>query len=94
MKNNTTKLKTVSCITVYRLPSSLSQWIDLFEEELSAAQTSGLEMIIIGDINIDYHACTNSKWLNLVQLFDLTQLVTEPTRMAESSTTLIDHIYI
>ena len=73
--------------TVYRPPSSLSQWIDLFEEELSAAQVSGLEMIIMGDINIDYYACTNSKWLNLVQLFDLTQLVSEPTRVTESSTT-------
>ena len=50
-------------------------------------------MIIMGDINIDYHACTNSKCLNLVQLFDLTQLVSEPTRVTESSTTLIDHIY-
>ena len=65
MRNNTAKLKTVSFM--YGLPSSsLFRWTDLFEEELSAAQTSGLEMIIIGDINIDYHACKNCKWLNLV----------------------------
>ena len=38
-------------------------------------------MIIMGDINIDYRACSNSKWLNLVLLFDLKQLVTEPTRV-------------
>ena len=50
-------------------------------------------MIIMGDININYRACSNSKLLNLVQLFDLTHLVSEPTRVTESSTTLIDHIY-
>ena len=51
------------------------------EEELSAAQTTGLEIIMMGDINIDYmyQACSNNKWLNLVQLIDLTQLVTEAT---------------
>ena len=79
--------------TLYRPPDEKSPWIDLLEEELSAAQTSGLEMIIMGGVNIDYHACSNSKWLNLIQLFDLTQLVTEPTRVTKSSSLLIDHVY-
>ena len=57
--------------TTYRPPNSQAEWIDLFEEEVSAAQASGLEIILMGDLNIDYLACTNSKWLNLVQLFDL-----------------------
>ena len=39
-----------------------------------------LQIILIGDFNIDYISCTNRKWLNLVQLFDLSQLVSEPTR--------------
>ena len=50
-------------------------------------------MIIMGDINIDYRACSNSKWLNLVLLFDLKQLVTEPTRVTQSSSVIIDLIY-
>ena len=37
--------------SVYRPPSSTSDWIDLFEEELSIAQTTGLEVIIMGDFN-------------------------------------------
>ena len=68
-------------------------WIDLLEEELSVAQTTGLEMLIMGDENIDFQTCSNNKWLNLVQLFDLTQLVKEPTRITRSSSTLIDHVY-
>ena len=33
------------------------------EDEPSAAQTSGLEIILMGDINIDLHICSNNKWL-------------------------------
>ena len=80
--------------TTYRPPDAKSNWIDLFEEELSAAQTSGLEIIFMGDINIDYKACSNSKWLNLIQLFDLSQLITDYTRVTKSTTTNCSCIYI
>lgn len=79
--------------TVYRPPSARSDWIDLFEDELSVAQTTGLEYILMGDFNIDYISCTNNKWLNLVQLFDLSQLVCKPTRITQTSASLIDHVY-
>ena len=88
-----TNTKPFLICTLYRPPSATSEWIDLFEEELSVAQTTGLEMIIMGDLNIDFQACSNNKWLNLVQLFDLTQLVTKPTRITQYSSTLIDHVY-
>lgn len=87
------KSKPFLICTLYRPPSSASEWIDLFEDELSVAQSTGLEMIIMGDTNIDYKSCTNSKWLNLVQLFDLTQMVSEPTRVTQTSSTIIDHLY-
>ena len=79
--------------TLYRPPSARNVWMDLFEEELSIAQTSGLEVILMGDFNIDLNVCSNTKWLNLMNLFDLTQLVTEPTRITQTSATLIDHVY-
>ena len=48
----------------------------------------------MGDFNIDCTSCINKKkWQNLVQLFDLSQLVSEPTRITETTSTLIDHIY-
>ena len=86
-------LLTIFICTLYRPPSATSEWIDLLQEELSVAQTTGLEMIITGDVNIDLQACSNNKWLNLVQLFDLTQLVTKPTRSIPNLSTLIDHVY-
>ena len=81
--------------TVYRPPSACSDWINLFEEELSIAQTTGLEFILIGDFNIDIapQVSLNTKWMNLIQLFYLTQLVSLPTRVTQSSSTIIDHVY-
>ena len=79
--------------TAYRPPNALSEWIDLFEEELSMAQATGLEYIVMGDFNIDLHTCTNTKWLNMIQLFDLYQLITESTRITPTTSTLIDHVY-
>ena len=88
-----TNTKPFLICTLYRPPSATSEWIDLLEEELSVAQTTGLEMIIMGDLNIDFQACSNNKWPNLMQLFDLTKLVTKPTRITQYSSTLIDHVH-
>ena len=79
--------------TIYRPPSALNEWIDLFEEEISIAQTTGLEVIIMGDLNIDLKIPGNRKWKNLINLFDLKQLVQEPTRVTQTSATIIDHVY-
>ena len=59
--------------------SANSEWIDLIEEELSIGQTTDLEIISMGDFNFDYGINLNKKWHNLIELFDLTQLVSKPT---------------
>ena len=79
--------------TIYCPPSATSEWIDLFEEELSIAQTTDLEIILMGDFSLDFNMNLNKKWCNLIELFDLSLLVTQPTRVTESSSTIIDHIY-
>ena len=85
--------KPVLICTVYRPPNACSEWIDLFEKELSVAQTTGFEFLLMGDFNIDMKSCSNNKWLNLIQLFDLSQLVKDPTRITESTSSIIDHVY-
>ena len=69
------------------------RWTDLFEKELSIAQTTELEFLLMGDFSIDMISCSNSKWLNLIQLFDLSQLVKHSTRVTETSSSIIDHAY-
>ena len=88
--------KHVLICSAYRPPSSENYWIDLFDEELSITQSTGLELILMGDFNIDLNLCTNNKWIHLItlQLFDLSQIVTEPTRVTETVATIIDLIYV
>ena len=46
--------------SVYRPPSACSDWINLFEEELSIGQATGLKYILIGDFNIDIALSLNT----------------------------------
>ena len=80
--------------TVYRPPNARSEWADLFEEEISIAQTTGLEYIVMCDFNIDLLSDkSNTKWSNMIQLLDLTQLISKPARVMQTTTTLIYHVY-
>ena len=61
---------------------------------MSIAQVAtGHEIILMGDFNIDYSHCSNTKWRNLMQLFELTQLANNATRITETTSSIIDHIY-
>ena len=51
------------------------------------------EFISLRDFNIDSSPCTNNKWLHLIQLFGLSQLVSGLTWVTETNSTMIDHIY-
>ena len=55
--------------------------------------TEGFEIILIGDFNINYLNCSNKKWLHLVELFDLKQMITTPTRVTQNTSSIIDHLY-
>ena len=76
-RNWAAKCKTIPCVHSLNHTNALSEWSDIFDEEPSIAQATGLEYIVMGDFNIDLHTCTNTKWLNMIQLFDLYQLITE-----------------
>ena len=62
-------------------------------DRLVGGRTVGSYDNYMGDVNIDFQAFSSNKWLNLVQLFDFTQLVTKPTRITPYSSTLIDNVY-
>ena len=51
------KSKPFLLCTIYRPPNVNSDWIDAFEEEMSIAQTTSLEIIVMGDPNIDLLNC-------------------------------------
>ncbi len=53
-------------------------------------------MIIIGDINLDFlekHQIP-SRWFDVMDTFNLHQLIKEPTRITKTTKSCIDHIYV
>jgi hypothetical protein len=61
-------------------------------EMMDSVKVLRKSVIILGDFNIDLFKC-HLAWESTVDLFNLKQLVTEPTRITATSTTLLDHIY-
>ena len=83
--------------TVYRPENSLTSAIEILENQVSSVSQvhTNAEIIIMGDINVDYMN-KNYEYRHikcLEQLFQLTQLVSENTRITEKSSSCIDHIY-
>ena len=81
---------------VYRPPQSLVNWFDLFENEISNAMGINSDIILAGDFNLDV-LCPQKMpkvWFNLMEIYNLHQIINEPTRITDSSKTLIDHIYV
>ena len=87
------KTKPIIVGTVYRPPQH-SKFIEYFELLLSKIR-SDLELYILGDFNICYLHDKSSLWKNykcVLDLFDLTQLIKDASRITVNSSTLLDHI--
>ena len=87
------------CIALfYRPPSSTYLLLDnLFTTLCNIFISLPSNVLLIGDFNVDFlvpHSCLYSKLLSVVSSFNLTQIVSEPTRVTESSSTLIDLIFV
>jgi hypothetical protein len=92
MKGNSNNFL-MSCI--YRPPNANVKYFDSLLDSIEKAQCENDEMIILGDLNINYelneHMCNNPIFL-IEQMFCLSQLISEPTRVTNTSSTLIDVI--
>ena len=83
--------------TIYRPPynANTSNWCQLMEHTLEPAQSENKEIIMMGAINIHFAggvAC-NDEWQSVVESFQLTQVITSPTRVTMTTKTPIYHIY-
>ena len=73
-------------------------WFDHLESLLGYINTTwdGL-LVITGDMNIDMLTPTNDitkEYQSLLDMFDLHQIINEPTRITRTSRTIIDHIVV
>jgi len=85
----------ISIITLYRSPTGNFILCNL-EIVLQKLYNSTLHIIICGDINVDYRVESERKKQldNLLHSFNLTSIITFPTRVQNNSITTIDNIYI
>ena len=78
--------------TVYRPPSTPLNFIDDLANSLIESLLSGLDVIILGDLNCNLlQDNAESRALNdFCSTFNLTQLINQPTRATENGESLID----
>lgn len=87
------KKKTVLIVAIYRSPSSnLSKFIDFVDKFLSFITPLYADIIVMGNLNVDQFSC-NNKLNDCFVGYDFRQLITEPARIAQHSSTLIDVIF-
>ena len=88
----------LTVLLFYRPPSSNPAVLDVLFSTMCNLDVSVFDnFYIIGDFNIDF-ICANTslyhKLLSVMSSFNLTQIVTEPTRITSNSATLIDLIFV
>ncbi len=94
LKPSTSAPNIFVCI-LYRNPSASYEWLDNFVQMINSIHTvkPHADILVLGDFNIDLLK-PHSSWDSTITLLGLTQLVKSPTRITQTSATLIDHIYV
>ena len=80
--------------TWYRPPQSSPDLFSTFERIIDKIDAENLELYLMGDLNCnllsEVVSNNSSHLLNIIDIYGLTQLITEPTRVTQYSSTLID----
>ena len=80
--------------TWYRPPNSPRELLNLFEDTIDRIDAENSELYLLGDLNCNLLAqnpdANTFDLLNILDIYDLTQLITEPTRITPISKSLID----
>ena len=81
--------------SVYRPPSSAQEFFVAFEEIIKMIDDEDKEFHILGDLNCNILTNTinqqTKKLKEILETYQLSQLITEPTRVTANSCSLIDH---
>ena len=88
------KSKPILIVSCYRLPNSNHEVLKLIENLIKNLDNEEKEIVILGDFNYDLlnRSVTHNSdnFLEILNLYQLHQLINEPTRITETSKTLID----
>ena len=97
----TLKHKKILLAVTYRPPNehtvSYNTWLNkIMEEAISSAYVEDKSIIILGDFNIDLLGKQPHQefWLSFIDNYELSQLITNHTRVTPTKKSLLDHIYV
>ena len=80
---------------IYRPPNSSSDYFNLMLESIDRAHNTNIyDIIITGDFNYDMLSNGSNKMTDLLQQYNLTQLIAKETHFTEQSASLIDLIIV
>ena len=71
---------------------SFAEWKEEFINLMDRVNDENKNILILGDFNIDLKH-KQIQWISVTSLFNLKQLVNQPTRVTDKTSTMIDHIY-
>ena len=78
---------------IYRNPAALYTWYDDFVTLVDKARKGRPNILLLGDFNIDL-LVPQRAWESTFTMLGFKQLIKDPTRVTETSSTLLDHIYV
>ena len=78
----------------YRPPSAPVGYWDLVEAGIRKADSTGLMFMILGDFNTNWLAPPSQHLTKIANLFNMHQLILEPTRYTENTRTCLDLVLI
>ena len=80
----------------YRPPNSSLEVFDKLEKLLQDIELTGLEVLLMGDLNCDimnsHPSCNTNRLSTLLENYHLKQLISKPTRITRNSSSTIDLI--
>ena len=83
--------KTFLVSSWYRPPNSTLDLFKEFESVIDKMDTTNIDYYLLGDINCDFLDSSKSSLLSsFFDIFGLTQLINEPTRVTETTKSLTD----
>jgi len=83
-------------VLIYRKPNgNLSEFLASLEQSLITLHIDKNKCIFMGDLNIDLNCFNNdtNKYLSILNSNNLDQLIFVPTRVSQTASTIIDHLF-
>jgi hypothetical protein len=89
-----TKLKQDKLLvgSFYRPPNADVQYWNLINESIEKANNTNIKYIVLGDFNTNWLDRPSPHLLNLINIYGLKQLISDPTRITINSATCLDLI--